>query len=383
MNGNIVVISGDGIGPETVSESIRALKVIAKKFGHEFTFEEFSAGGKALDEAGTNLPEDTLNACLTADCVLFGSVGGPLWDSVPQPLRPERSILTLRDKMDLYANLRPIRMFPQLAHASPLIPSIAEQGIDLVLVRELRGGIYFGNNGITKSDGQFIASDTMRYSEKEIERIARTAFGMAMKRRGNVASVDKSDVLSCSRLWSEVVHRVGREEYPTVQITDVLADSISMQLIRNPGKFDVILTENMLGDVLSGEACMLTGSIGMIPSASVGDTNAGIYGAVHGSAQDIAGQNIANPIGAILSAAMLLRLSFHLLAEAEAIEEGVNLVLYDGYRTPDIYSAGCTVVSCTKMGELIASAILSPALYRRLVKNLPAPQQVKKGRRNF
>ncbi|MEG1931556.1 MAG: 3-isopropylmalate dehydrogenase [Pygmaiobacter sp.] len=371
MNSNIVVVKGDGIGPETASEAMRILAVIGKRFGHSFTFEEYEAGGCAIDDFGTCLPDDTLAACLIADCVLFGAVGGPKWDLLEQHLRPERALLTLRGKMGLYANLRPIRMFPQLYHASPLIPQVAVQGIDLMLVRELTGGIYFGNHSITEKNGKAFASDLMSYSESEIERIARTAFEMAKKRHGRVVSVDKSDVLACSRLWKEVVHRVARSEYPSIQLTDMLADGIAMQLMRNPWQFDVILTENMLGDVLSGEACMLTGSIGMIPSASLGDGTVGIYEPIHGSAPDIAGQNIANPIGAILSTAMMLRSSFGLLSEAEAVETGVNKVLDDGYRTVDIISPGCTPVSCSKMGELIAAAILSTQMYRKITRSLP------------
>ena len=373
MNAKIVVIKGDGIGPETVSEAMRALAVIGKRFGHAFQLQEYEAGGCAIDHSGSCLPDDTLAACLVADCVLFGAVGGPKWDSLPQHLVPERALLTMRDKMGLYANLRPIKMFPQLYHASPLLPQVAAQGIDLMLVRELTGGIYFGSHDIVLRGGQSVASDLMSYSESEIERIARTAFEMAKKRHGRVVSVDKSDVLSCSRLWKEVVHRIARDEYPSIQLTDMLADSIAMQLMRNPWQFDVVLTENMLGDVLSGEACMLTGSIGMIPSASLGDGTVGIYEPIHGSAPDIAGQNIANPIGAILSIAMMLRSSFGLLAEAEAIEAGVNRVLDDGYRTVDIMSAGCVPVSCSKMGELIAGAILSSQMYRKIASTLPQP----------
>lgn len=371
MNANIAVIKGDGIGAETMSEALRVLSVVGRRFGHTFTFEEYEAGGKAIDSCGVALPEATLAACLTAHCVLIGPVGGPKWDPLPQSERPERAVLTLRGKMDLFADLRPIKMFPQLSHASPLLPQVAAGGIDLVLVRELTGGIYFGSHDLQTQNGQSVASDLMRYTEKQIERVARTAFELAKKRRGRVVSVDKSDVLSCSRLWKEVVHRVAQTEYPFIYLSDMLADSIAMQLMRNPWQFDVVLTENMLGDVLSGEAAMLTGSIGMIPSAALGSSTVGLFGPIHGSAPDIAGQGISNPIAAVLSTALLLRHSLGLLAEAEAIENAVNKVLNDGYRTVDIMSSGCVPVNCQKMGELIAAAMLSPQIYRKISRSLP------------
>lgn len=373
MEATIAVLKGDGIGPETMTEAVRALLVIGKRFGHTFHVEEYDFGGVAIDHFGTALPEKTLAACLTVHSVLAGPVGGPKWDALPGHERPERAVLTLRTKMDLYADLRPIRMFPQLAHASPLLPQFAAGGIDLMLVRELTGGIYFGSHDLHQQNGQTVASDLMTYTEKQIERVARTAFEMAKKRHGRVVSVDKSDVLSCSRLWKEVVHRVAREEYPAMQLSDMLADGIAMQLMRNPWQFDVVLTENMLGDVLSGEAAMLTGSIGMIPSASMGNSTVGIFGPIHGSAPDIAGQNISNPIAAVLSVSMLLRQSFGLLAEADAVDAAVNRVLDDGYRTVDIMGPGCVTVNCTKMGELIAGAILSPQMYRKIARGLPTP----------
>ena len=384
MDRSILVIRGDGIGPEAIPEAQRALTVVARRFGHTFTFEEYEAGGAAIDHTGSALPESTLAACLTAHSVLLGPVGGPKWDPLPPEKRPERSVLTLRGKMDLYADLRPIKIFRQLSHTSPLLPQLAAGGIDLMLVRELTGGIYYGNQAIEERNGRSVASDLMRYDERQIERVARTAFELAKKRRGRVVSVDKSDVLTCSRLWRQVVHRVAEEEYPTLQISDMLADGLAMQLIRNPWQFDVVLTENLMGDVLSGEAAMLTGSIGMIPFASVGNSSVGIFGPIHGSAPDIAGQNIANPIGAILSAGMMLRHGFGLLAEAEAVETAVDKVLDDGYRTVDIMSAGCVPVSCSKMGELVAGAILSPQMYRKIARSLPAPAPAagRKGRSN-
>ncbi|MCI6640455.1 MAG: 3-isopropylmalate dehydrogenase [Pygmaiobacter massiliensis] len=372
MDLSILVIQGDGIGTEIIPQAQQVLRVVGRRFGHTFSFEEYEAGGAALDHTGAALPEETLAACLTAHTVLFGPVGGPKWDPLPPTERPEQALLTLRGKMDLYADLRPIRMFPQLSHASPLLPQFAAGGIDLVLVRELTGGIYYGSHDIRLHNGQSVASDIMSYTERQVERVARTAFEMARKRRGKVVSVDKSDVLSCSRLWKNVVCRVA-QEYPSVQLNHMLADSIAMQLMRNPWQFDVVLTENMLGDVLSGEAAMLTGSIGMIPFASLGNSTEGIFGPIHGTAPDIAGQNIANPLAAILSAAMLLRHSFGLQEEADAVEKAVNRVLDDGYRTVDILSAGCVPVSCSKMGELVAGAVLSPQIYRKIARGLPAP----------
>lgn len=356
MNRDITVIKGDGIGPEIVTEALKVLDAVAGKYGHNFYYAEVDAGGCALDKYGVPLPEETLQQCLHGDSVLLGAVGGPKWDGVDKSLRPEKALLGIRSAMGLYANVRPARLFPQLSHASPLRGEIVEEGIDLVVVRELIGGIYFGERETTVVDEEKSAYDVMRYSEHEIERIARTAFETAMKRRKKVTSIDKANVLDTSRLWREVLHRVSAQ-YPEVEYSDLLVDNAAMQLVKNPAQFDVLVTENMFGDILSDEASMITGSIGMIPSSSLGEGRNGMYEPIHGSAPDIAGQNLANPIGTILSAAMMLKYSFDLDGESEAVERAVDAVLTEGYRTGDIMSPGCTRVSCTQMGDLIAARI--------------------------
>ena len=356
MKKNITVIKGDGIGPEIVTQAMRVLDRIAEKHGHEFCYTEILAGGCAIDAVGMPLPEESLQACLSADSVLLGAVGGPKWDAVDQSIRPEKALLGIRKAMGLYANMRPAKLFPQLSNASPLSDEVVARGIDMVVVRELIGGIYFGDKGVEEIDGEKSAYDVMRYSEHEIERIARTAFDTARKRNKKVTSIDKMNVLSSSRLWRDVVHRVA-EEYPDVELVDMLVDNAAMQLVRDPSQFDVIVTENMFGDILSDEASMITGSIGMIPSSSLGETKNGMYEPIHGSAPDIAGKDLANPIGTILAAAMMLKYSFDMDKESEEIENAVAGVLDAGYRTGDIMSPGKTQVGCQKMGDLIVAAL--------------------------
>lgn len=356
MEKNIVVIKGDGIGPEIVTEAMKVMSRTAEKYGHQFHFTEVLAGGCAIDATGKCLPEESLAACKAADSVLLGAVGGPKWEGVDKNNRPEKALLRIRSGMGLYANLRPACMFPQLAAASPLRKEIVDAGIDFVVVRELIGGIYFGEHSTENVGGMEQAKDVMAYNEKEIERIARTAFETARKRRRKVTSVDKSNVLDCSRLWKKVVSRVAAD-YPDVELNHMLVDNCAMQIVKNPAQFDVIVTENMFGDILSDEASMITGSIGMIPSSSLGETSNGMYEPIHGSAPDIAGQNIANPIGTILSGAMMLRYSFDMMEEADAIERAVNQVLDEGYRTADIMEEGMKKVSCSEMGSLIAERV--------------------------
>ena len=315
------------------------------------------AGGCAIDQFGTSLPKEMLEKCLASDSVLLGAVGGPKWDGVAKEIRPEAALLGIRSALGLYSNLRPARLFPQLADASPLKPSIVAQGIDLMMVRELIGGVYFGEKRtVTLENGERRASDEMVYSEHEIERVARVAFETARKRRKKVTSIDKANVLDSSRLWRAVVHRVA-EEYPDVECSDMLVDNTAMQLVKNPSQFDVVVTENMFGDILSDEASMITGSIGMIPSSSLGEGTRGMYEPIHGSAPDIAGQNLANPIGTILSAAMMLKYSFDMPEEAERIEQAVSDTLDAGFRTADCMSEGMTRLSCSEMGDQIAKRV--------------------------
>ncbi len=353
MNKKITVIKGDGIGPEIVTQAMRVLDKIAEKFGHNFTYQEVLAGGCAYDKFGTPLPEETKKAVLDCDSVLLGAVGGPKWDTLDASVRPEKALLGIRKEMGLYSNLRPAKLFSELADASPLKPSIVAQGIDFIVVRELIGGIYFGEKKTeTLSTGEKLASDIMAYSEHEIERIARVAFSTAQKRRKKVTSIDKANVLDTSRLWRSVVEKVAKD-YPDVTYENMLVDNAAMQIVKNPSQFDVIVTENMFGDILSDEASMITGSIGMIPSSSLGEGTLGMYEPIHGSAPDIAGQDLANPIGTILSAAMMLKYSFDMDKESECIEKSVDLTLQQGYRTGDMMSDGMTKVGCQKMGDLI------------------------------
>lgn len=353
---NITVLAGDGIGPEIVKEAIKVLNKIAEKYSHTFNYTHVDIGGCSIDKYGVPITDEGMAKCKSADSVLLGAVGGPKWDSCPAAIRPEKALLAVRKELGLFANLRPTKLFPQLADASPLKPSIVGNGIDLLIVRELTGGVYFGKRTTEEVNGELVATDYMPYSEHEIERIGRVAFETAMKRNKKLASVDKANVLDTSRLWRKTMHRLA-DEYPEVEYSDILVDNTAMQLIKNPTQFDVLVTENMFGDILSDEASMLTGSIGMMPSASLSSTTLGMYEPIHGSAPDIAGMDIANPIGTILSVAMMLRYSFDMITEADNIESAVNTVLDMGYRTGDIMSDGCTRLSCSQMGDVIVQNI--------------------------
>ena len=358
MNYKIALIRGDGIGPEVVGEAVKVLEQVGKKFGHTFTYTDVLMGGCAIDAVGKSYPDGTAEACKACDAVLLGAVGGPKWGHSTDPeKRPETALLSIRKDLGLYANLRPAALRPALADACPLKKETADKGIDLMMVRELTGGIYFGQKERyqTEDRGEE-ASDRMAYSEKEIERIGRRAFELAHLRRKKVASVDKANVLETSRLWRQVMHRLA-EEYSDVEYEDVLVDNAAMQLVRDPSQFDVVVTENMFGDILSDEASMITGSIGLLPSASIGDTAPGLYEPIHGSAPDIAGQDKANPIATILSVAMMLRYSFHLADEANAVEQAVDAVLAEGYRTADIAKAGEKAIGTLEMGRLICERI--------------------------
>jgi 3-isopropylmalate dehydrogenase len=309
-------------------------------------------GGNAIDRWGEPLPQAQLDKCLAADSVLLGAVGGPKWDTQPANNRPEKGLLKLRAGMGLYSNNRPAKLWPQLKEASPLSSSIVDKGIDFIIVRELIGGVYFGDHTTEEIQGEKKATDIMAYSEHEIERIGRIGFETARKRRHHLTSVDKANVLDTSRLWRATMHRLAKE-YPDVTYQDMLVDNCAMQIVKDPSQFDVIVTENLFGDILSDEASMITGSIGMIPSSSLGEGSRGLYEPIHGSAPDIAGTDKANPIGTILSAAMMLRYSFDLPMEADAIEKAVHTVLDEGYRTGDIMADGCTLVGCQKIGDLV------------------------------
>ncbi len=354
MNKKIAVIRGDGIGPEIVNEAIRVLDVIAEKYNHNFEYIDVDMGGCAIDKWGEPLPREMLDRCIASDSVLLGAVGGPKWDNVPGDKRPEKGLLALRGGMGLYSNNRPAKIWSQLSQASPLKESIVEKGIDFIIVRELIGGVYFGSHTTEEKGGEPVATDIMEYSEHEIERIGRIGFETAMKRGRKLTSVDKANVLDTSRLWRKVMHRLS-EEYPQVEYSDMLVDNAAMQIVKDPSQFDVIVTENLFGDILSDEASMITGSIGMIPSSSLGETSCGLYEPIHGSAPDIAGQNKANPIGTILSAAMMCRFSFDMSKEADAIEAAVNKALDKGLRTGDIMQEGCTLVGCKEMGNAVLS----------------------------
>lgn len=353
MDYQIALIKGDGIGPEIVDCAVKVLDAVGVKFGHKFNYTDLPAGGNAINRFGVPLPEDTVRVCLASDGVLLGAVGGPKWDTLPGHLRPERALLGLRAAMGLYANLRPAKLFESLKAASPLRPDIVEKGFDLVIVRELTGGIYFGQSG--RREGKFgpEAFDTECYGVEEIERIGRVAFGLAAKRRKKVTSVDKANVLESSRLWREIIHKLA-EEHPDIEYSDMLVDNAAMQLVRDPGQFDVVVTSNLFGDILSDEASMLTGSIGLLPSASLGDGKRGLYEPIHGSAPDIAGTGKANPIATILSAAMMLRWSFDLQKEADAVESAVARALAAGHRTADILgSSGAAPLNTVQMTEKI------------------------------
>ena len=358
MNYKIALIKGDGIGPEVVGEAVKVMDAIGEKFGHTFEYTDILMGGCAIDAVGKSYPDGTAEKCRACDAVLLGAVGGPKWGHSTDPdKRPETALLSIRKDLGLYANLRPAALRPALAEASPLKKETADRGIDLMIVRELTGGIYFGKREryATEDRGEE-AADRMAYSEKEIARIGRRAFELARLRKKKLASVDKANVLETSRLWRQTMHNLS-QEYADVQYEDVLVDNMAMQLVKDPGQFDVVVTENMFGDILSDEASMITGSIGLLPSASIGDTAPGLYEPIHGSAPDIAGQDKANPIATILSVAMMFRYSFNLPDEAKAIEGAVDAVLNEGWRTADIAKPGQTAVGTVKMGELIRARL--------------------------
>jgi len=356
MNIKLAVVSGDGIGPEVVGEALKVLDKVGEKYGHTFEYNKVLAGGCAIDEYGECLPQSTIDACKAADAVLLGAVGGWKWDTLPGAQRPEMALLGLRKALGLFANLRPAMLFETLADACPLKPEIVEGGMDIVVVRELTGGIYFGEKGMKETEMGPAAYDVEEYAEYEVRRIAEVAFDMAMKRNKKVTSVDKANVLESSRLWRRVVAEVA-EKYPEVELNNLYVDNAAMQLIMNPKQFDVIVTSNIFGDILSDEASQITGSIGMLPSASLATGNFGMYEPVHGSAPDIAGKDLANPMATILSVAMMLRYTFGLGEEADAIEAAVKKVLDDGYRTPDIAKEGEKVIGTVEAGDLIAAAI--------------------------
>ena len=357
MEKNIALLRGDGIGPEIVDSAVAVLEKVAEKFGHTFNFTPYLIGGAAIDATGNPLPQETVDGCLASDSVLLGAVGGPKWDTLPANIRPEKGLLGIRSAMGLYTNLRPAKLYPALKDECPLRADIVAQGFDLMMVRELTGGIYFGERG--RREGKYgpEAWDTEAYSVMEVERIARAAFDAARKRRHNVISIDKANVLETSRLWRETVHRIA-EEYPDVNCTDMLVDNAAMQLVRRPSQFDVVVTSNMFGDILSDEASQITGSIGMLASASLGEGTRGLYEPIHGSAPDIAGQDKANPIATVLSAAMMLRYAFDMAEEADCIERAVDKVLEDGVRTADIVgNSGIQPVGCKQMTEEIIKRI--------------------------
>lgn len=359
MKKNIALIGGDGIGPDVVAEAVKVLDAVAEKFGHEFSYTNVIAGGCAIDKFNNPLPAEQLELCLKSDAVLLGAVGGPKWDNLPSALRPEKALLGLRGGMKVFANLRPAVMFPQLKDACPLKNEIVKDGIDVLIVRELIGGIYFGERGFSE-DGK-TAWDTEKYSWHEIERIVRMGFEFAKKRRNRLCLVDKANILNSSQLWRKVTESI-KGEYPMVQLSYLYVDNASMQLVKNPAQFDVIVTSNMFGDILSDEAGEITGSIGMLSSASLGESGPALYEPVHGSAPDIAGKNIANPLATILSAAMMLRYSFNLEHEALAIENAVKKVLDEGFRTSDIClnqgEKGEKLLGTVEMGNAVVKEIL-------------------------
>ena len=360
MESRITLIPGDGIGPEIVREAVKVLDKVAEKYGHKFNYTKILMGGCSIDEYGVPLTDEAVATAKASDAVLLGAVGGNVgnskWYDVAPNLRPEAGLLKIRKELGLFANLRPAYLYDELKAACPLKEEIIGDGFDMVIMRELTGGLYFGDRYTKEVDGLETAVDTLTYNEEEIRRIAIKGFEIAMKRRKKVTSVDKANVLDSSRLWRKIVHEVAKD-YPEVEVSDMLVDNCAMQLVMNPGQFDVILTENMFGDILSDEASMITGSIGMLSSASLNKTKLGLYEPSHGSAPDIAGKNVANPIATILSAAMMLRYSLDLDKEADAIEAAVAKVLKEGYRTTDIMSDGCTLVGTDKMGDLIAERV--------------------------
>lgn len=360
MKLNIACIKGDGIGPEIVTQAQKVLNRVAECYGHEIMYTDVLMGGASIDACGVPLTDEAIAAAKASDAVLMGSIGGntttsPWYKRAPE-LRPEAGLLKLRKSLNLFANLRPALLYPELSDACPLKKEISDAGFDMMIMRELTGGLYFGERHTTEENGIRKAVDTLTYDENEIRRIAIKGFDIAMKRRKKVTSVDKANVLDSSRLWRKVVEEVAKD-YPEVALEHMLVDNCAMQLVKDPAQFDVILTENMFGDILSDEASMVTGSIGMLSSASLNDTKFGLYEPSHGSAPDIAGKDIANPIATVLSAAMMLRFTFDLDREADAMEKAVKEILKKGYRTSDIMSEGCTLVGCTKMGDLLAAEI--------------------------
>ena len=360
MTLNITCIPGDGIGPEIVAQAKRVLEKVAEVYGHEMKFTDILMGGASIDACGEPLTDEAIATAKAADAVLMGSIGGDTntspWYKLPPEKRPEAGLLKIRKALNLFANLRPAVLYPELRGACPLKEEISVKGFDMLIMRELTGGLYFGERNTVEENGMKKAIDTLTYTEAEIRRIAIKGFEIAMKRRKKVTSVDKANVLDSSRLWRAVVNEVAKN-YPEVTVEHMLVDNCAMQLVRDPSQFDVILTENMFGDILSDEASMVTGSIGMLASASLNDTKFGLYEPSHGSAPDIAGKDIANPIATILSASMMLRYSFDLDKEADAIDAAVDKVLKEGFRTGDIFSEGCKKVGCTEMGSLIAERI--------------------------
>ncbi len=360
MNKKIAVIKGDGIGPEVVTQAMRVLDAVADRFGHTFQYEQLLMGGCSIDAHGVPLTDETVEKAKAADAVLLGSIGGDTntspWYKLEPSLRPEAGLLKIRKELKLFANLRPALLYPELKAASPLREKISDAGFDMMIMRELTGGLYFGERKTVEEAGKKKAIDTLVYSEDEIRRIAIRAFDIAMKRRKKVTSVDKANVLDSSRLWRAIVNEVAKD-YPEVEVEHMLVDNCAMQLVKDPAQFDVILTENMFGDILSDEASMITGSIGMLASASLNETKFGLYEPSGGSAPDIAGQNKANPIATILSAAMMLRFSFDMEQEADAVEAAVKKVLADGYRTIDIMSEGNTLLGTNEMGDKIINAM--------------------------
>lgn len=357
MKYDIAVLDGDGIGPEICAGAIKVLNKIGEKFGHEFVFTHYPIGGCAIDRVGVPLPEDTVKGCLASDSVLLGAVGGYKWDNLPVDVRPEKGLLGIRKAMGLYSNVRPAKLWKSLANASPLKRELICGGVEIIIVRELTGGIYFGERGKGEENGCAYAWDTEKYSVKEIERIADIACKLALKRSKKIISVDKANVLETSRLWRKTVHEYAAKNYPQITVEDMLVDNAAMQIVKNPAQFDVVVTSNLFGDILSDEAAQVTGSIGMLASSSLGDGTRGLYEPIHGSAPDIAGKDLANPIATILAAAMMLRDSFDLTAEYDAIEGAVQRVLEEGYRTADIMEEGKIKVSGSKMSELIAERI--------------------------
>ncbi len=362
MNKHIAVLAGDGIGPEITDGAVAVLKAVAKKYGHNFTFEPLLIGGAAIDDCGEPFPAYTEERCMQSDSVLLGAVGGMVgnnrWEQLPPEKRPERGLLAIRKAMGLYSNIRPAKLWNALKHASPLNQTVLSGGVEIVIVRELTGGIYFGEHGsyTDESMGE-TAWDTEKYSVKEIERITRIACQLALKRKKHIVSVDKANVLESSRLWRKTVHAYAEKHFPEITVEDMLVDNAAMQIVKNPSRFDILLTSNMFGDILADEAAEVTGSIGMLASSSLGDTKRGLYEPIHGSAPDIAGQDVANPIATVLSAAMMLRDSFDMTEECAAVERAVEQVLNENYRTADIFSEGMKKVGCREMARLISDRI--------------------------